>query len=209
VIKLTYQVIDDLKLKLHPIKTYIGKISHGFNFLAYYMDPQKILPSQETIRRFHERAAALYELPQGNLPRRYKKQVHDRDISVYPVHEAPPTNQQLQQSLTTLLERGSKKPDILMRLRRYIGQWTCWLKLGLSMCVEFVTSVQTFLPCLFSLGARVGGGSAVRHAPLKRPYFSSQMKHEILHDCPIANTETYIHDVGGPPARVGCLACYI
>jgi RNA-directed DNA polymerase len=59
VIKRPYKVIEDLKLKLHPLKTYIGKISHGFNFLGYYMDDQKILPSQETIRRFHERAVVI------------------------------------------------------------------------------------------------------------------------------------------------------
>jgi hypothetical protein len=60
---------------LHPCKTYIGKISHGFNFLAYYMDNQKILLSKETIRRFYKRAAALYEPPQTNknVSRRYKK----------------------------------------------------------------------------------------------------------------------------------------
>jgi hypothetical protein len=59
VIKRTHQVVESLKLKLHPLKTYIGKIRHGFNFLAYYMDDQKILPSQETIRRFVERASLV------------------------------------------------------------------------------------------------------------------------------------------------------
>ena len=61
VVKRTHEVMRDLKLQLHPLKTYIGKISRDFNFLAYYMDDQKILPSKETIRRFHERATALAE----------------------------------------------------------------------------------------------------------------------------------------------------
>jgi hypothetical protein len=46
VVKITHKVLADLKLRLHPTKTYIGKISKGFNFLAYYMDDQKILPSR-------------------------------------------------------------------------------------------------------------------------------------------------------------------
>jgi hypothetical protein len=50
VVKITHGVLNALKFYLHPKKTYIGKISHGFNFLGYYMDDQKILPSQETIR---------------------------------------------------------------------------------------------------------------------------------------------------------------
>ena len=152
VIKITHQVVNDLKFQLHPMKTYIGKISHGFNFLAYYMDPQKILPSQETIRRFHERATALYEQPPGSkkLSRRYRDQAHGRDISLYPVHEAPPTDQQLQQSFTALLARVSNMPDLLRRMRWYIGQWARWLKLGLSMLEEFALCVQSYLPCLFS-----------------------------------------------------------
>jgi hypothetical protein len=65
VVKYTHEVMRNLKFQLHPLKTYIGKINRGFNFLAYYMDDQKILPSKETIRRFHERATALYETPQS------------------------------------------------------------------------------------------------------------------------------------------------
>lgn len=75
IVKITHAVVNALKFQLHPLKTYIGKISHGFNFLAYYMDNQKILPSKETIRRFHERATALYEPSQtnNNVSRRSQK----------------------------------------------------------------------------------------------------------------------------------------
>ena len=151
VIKLTHQVVQALHLKLHPLKTFIGKLCHGFNFLGYYMDPIKILPSQETIRRFHERASVLYEQPPGMKPsHRASYRTHGRDISVYPVHEAAPTNQTFQESLTALLERASKKPEGTKRIRGYVGKWARWLKLGLSALEEFDTSVQTHLPCLFS-----------------------------------------------------------
>lgn len=80
--KVTHKAVNDLQLQLHPLKTYIGKITHGFNFLGYYMDNQIILPSKETIRRFHERGSALYEPSQGNrnVSRHSKRNPHGRDI---------------------------------------------------------------------------------------------------------------------------------
>lgn len=139
-------------MQLYPMKTYIGKISHGFNFLAYYMDPDKILPSQETFRRFYERSAALYEPPpdRRRVSRRYKKNSHGRDISLYLVHEAPPTNEQLQRDMSALLARVRNRPVLLRRMQLYVGRWTRWLKLGLLMLEDFISSVETFLPCLFS-----------------------------------------------------------
>jgi hypothetical protein len=65
VVKLNHRIVNSLNLQLHPMKVFIGKISQGFNFFAYYFDERKILPSKETIRRFHERATALYEHPQN------------------------------------------------------------------------------------------------------------------------------------------------
>lgn len=57
VIKKTHDVMNRLKLQLHPTKTYIGKIRKGFNFLAFYMDLDRILPATKTIRRALERVA--------------------------------------------------------------------------------------------------------------------------------------------------------
>lgn len=148
VVKLTHKVLKTLKFHLHPMKTYIGKISHGFNFLGYYMDDQKILPSQETLRRFHERSTALYE--HSHLSRRYKKNLPDRDISLYQANEAAPTNVSFQEILRDLQMMACKKPELGAALQRYLGQWARWLKLGLSTIVAFESDVQTQLPCLFS-----------------------------------------------------------
>jgi len=160
IVKITHNIVKALKLQLHPHKTYIGKISHGFNFLAYYMDDQKILPSKETIRRFHERAATLYEPSQisKNRCRRYKKTVSDRDISDYQVNEAAPTDEYFKNILAYLLSRAALKPDIFATMRRYVGRWTRWLKSGLRTLTAFDTSVQMQLPCIFSCwiqGAKV------------------------------------------------------
>jgi RNA-directed DNA polymerase len=151
VVKLTHRIVSSQKLHLHPMKTYIGNISHGFNFLAYYFDDKKILPAQETIRRFHERANALYERPlTKTISRRYQKTAAGRDISLYQVNEAAPSDDYFKNFLISLLARASHNPDKVKRLRRYIGQWARWLKLGLSSIEAFAVCVQTLLPSLFS-----------------------------------------------------------
>jgi hypothetical protein len=160
VIKITHTVLNGLRLMLHPSKTYIGKISHGFNFLGYYMDDQKILPSTETIRRFHERSSALYEPLQGNrkVSHRYKRNLHGRDISEYQVNEPAPTEEYFQNILHNLLALATHKPDTLAILRRYVGRWARWLKSGLSTITAFEVSVQTLLPGISSCwipGAKV------------------------------------------------------
>jgi hypothetical protein len=161
VVKITHEVLNALKFQLHPCKTYIGKISHGFNFLGYYMDDQKILPSQETIRRFHERATALYEPSQTNrnVSSRYKRNApHGRDISQYQVNESAPTDAWFRNILIQLTSLGAQKPDRIATMRRYVRAWTRWLKLGSSTLKEFETSVQTLLPTIFSCwiaGAKV------------------------------------------------------
>jgi RNA-directed DNA polymerase len=152
VVKLTHKVLNGLQLKLHPSKTYIGKIIHGFNFLGYYLDDQKILPSKETIRRFHERAVALYEPSQGNrnVSRRYKRNPHQRDISEYQVNEPAPTEAYCQNILGHLLALAAHKRDALATMRRYVGQWARWLKLGRSSLTAFEGCVQTLLPSISS-----------------------------------------------------------
>jgi RNA-directed DNA polymerase len=152
IVKITHRVVQNLKLQLHPSKTYIGKISHGFNFLAYYMDNQKILPSKETIRRFHERAAALYEPSHTckNISRRHHKTVAYRDISEYQVNEAAPTDDYFKNIIAHLLSLAARIPDALATTRQYIGKWACWLKLGLSSIEEFESYVQALLPSVFS-----------------------------------------------------------
>jgi len=152
VVKLTHQVLNALQFELHPSKTYIGKVSHGFNFLGYYMDDQKILPSTETIRRFLTRSSALYEPLQGNrnVSLRYKRNSHGRDISEYQVNEQAPTDAYFKNILTHLLSLVAQTPDTLATLRRYVGQWARWLKLGLKTIEGFECHVQTLLPSIAS-----------------------------------------------------------
>jgi len=139
-----------LKFQLHPAKTYVGKISHGFNFLAYHMDGQTLLPSCESIRRCFERASALYEPSLPNKPKTKKYKRHDRDISWYQVNEPAPSESSFRAMINPLLRRATKKPDLVEKLRKYLKQWACWLKCGLSEILEFERCVLTQLPSLFA-----------------------------------------------------------
>ncbi len=167
VVKRTHEIMKALKFQLHPLKTFIGQITRGFNFLAYYMDNQKILPAKETIRRFHERAAALYESPKTrkNVSRRYKKNgAVNRDISVYQVNEAAPTDAYFKGTLTRLLTLAASKPDALAGMLRYIELWKRWLKLGLSTIEGFETYLQTLLPSIMSCWA--AAATSIRDVPI-------------------------------------------
>ena len=61
VIKLTYQVLDKLKLKIHPDKTYIGKIENGFDFLGYHFTLNKVSVAKVTLERALTKLRQLYE----------------------------------------------------------------------------------------------------------------------------------------------------
>ncbi len=158
------------------MKTYIGKISHGFNFLAFYFDDTKILPAKETIRRFHERANALYK--EDDIPSLSKNGSQTGCIFISSERD-PPCDDYFKNFLISLLSLASSTPDKIKRLRRYVGQWARWLKLGLSSMEAFAACVQTALPSLFScwsLGPCAFSGSIANH------FFSSQTKCEMRSD---------------------------
>lgn len=60
-VKKAHQVLARLKLSMHPDKTFIGKISKGFNFLGYLFKPSGLQIGIETIRRAYVKATQLYE----------------------------------------------------------------------------------------------------------------------------------------------------
>ncbi len=60
-VKISNQVLSELKLIKHPDKTFIGLINNGFNFLGYYFIPVGLSVAQPTLGRFIERATRLYE----------------------------------------------------------------------------------------------------------------------------------------------------
>jgi hypothetical protein len=109
------------------------------------MDDQKILPPKETIRRAYERASALYEPSQGNrnISRQRKGNSHGRDISEYQVNEPAPTEEEGQNIFARLMALAANVPGTLATLRKHIGQWARWLRLGISTIKSFETSVQT------------------------------------------------------------------
>ncbi len=60
-IAIVNQLLEKLKVKQHPRKTFIGRISRGFDFLGYRFSPSGLGIAQPTVTRFVERARRLYE----------------------------------------------------------------------------------------------------------------------------------------------------
>ena len=60
-IKATNQVLDELLVEKHPDKTYIGRISRGFDFLGYRFASLGLGVAWVTVERFVERVSRLYE----------------------------------------------------------------------------------------------------------------------------------------------------
>ena len=60
-LKKLYQLLETLKLTLHPDKTYIGRISKGFDYLGYHFEKQGITSSKKTIENCQAKLSKLFE----------------------------------------------------------------------------------------------------------------------------------------------------
>ena len=60
-IQIVNRTLDELKVEQHPDKTYIGRISAGFDFLGYHLTPAGLAPARQTLQNFLQRIARLYE----------------------------------------------------------------------------------------------------------------------------------------------------
>ncbi|MBN3940004.1 reverse transcriptase/maturase family protein [Nostoc sp. NMS9] len=61
-IKAVNEVMADLRVgEKHPDKTFIGRISRGFDFLGYWFSPSGLGIAQKTVERCVERISRLYE----------------------------------------------------------------------------------------------------------------------------------------------------
>jgi hypothetical protein len=66
-IRLVNQALAELKLRQHPDKTFIGRISRGFDFLGYAFTPAGLDAAPPTIERCVQRLSQLYEQGVGLL----------------------------------------------------------------------------------------------------------------------------------------------
>lgn len=121
----THAILNDLHLDMHPLKTYIGNIEKGFNFLTYFMKKGVLLPSKESLRLGYERVDVLYEITSAHHSKRSKPK---RDISEYHVSEPPPNDDMMQKALFDAWhyykmrekdQRGDEK-----RIQNYFMRWT-------------------------------------------------------------------------------------
>jgi len=62
VIKKMHAILADLKVNLHPKKRFIGTTIRGFDFLGYWLEPNKpLVPSSTSLTRLLNHARQLYE----------------------------------------------------------------------------------------------------------------------------------------------------
>jgi len=60
-VKAVQELMGELKLELHPDKTFIGRIARGFDFLGYWFTPEGLGIASKSVERFAERVCLLYE----------------------------------------------------------------------------------------------------------------------------------------------------
>ena len=60
-IKLLNQYFNELKVKQHPDKTFIGRIEKGIDFLGYHFSRKPLKIASITVRKHVERMHRLYE----------------------------------------------------------------------------------------------------------------------------------------------------
>ena len=60
-IQIVNQTLNELKVKKHPDKTFIGRIAKGFDFLGYSFEPKGLSIAPKTLANFLDRMTQLYE----------------------------------------------------------------------------------------------------------------------------------------------------
>ena len=60
-IRLVNETLAELKLQQHPDKTFIGRVSRGFDFLGYEFTPAGLEVAPPTVERCVQRVSRLYE----------------------------------------------------------------------------------------------------------------------------------------------------
>ena len=60
-IRLVNETLVELKVQQHPDKTFIGRVSRGFDFLGYQFTPAGLEVAPRAVERCVERVSRLYE----------------------------------------------------------------------------------------------------------------------------------------------------
>ena len=60
-IKAVNEVMAKLRVEKHPDKTFIGRITRGFDFLGYWFSPQGLGVAKKTVHRMRSKVSRLYE----------------------------------------------------------------------------------------------------------------------------------------------------
>ncbi len=64
-VRVVHRVFDALGLRMHPDKTYIGRVDKGFDWLGYRIQPGGLSVAAKTVANFVSRMRLLYEREPG------------------------------------------------------------------------------------------------------------------------------------------------
>ena len=74
-------MLNQLKLTLHPDKTFIGKIAKSFDFLGYHFTQEKLTLAKVTLEKALSRLTQLFEQGLHKLPMRLLATVYPIDFA--------------------------------------------------------------------------------------------------------------------------------
>jgi RNA-directed DNA polymerase len=115
------RILKQLGVELHPQKTRIVHVQHGFEFLGYKIKRGKKLHLPESNIRSHARSGALYAYPRAKSIRRFRDQVRQRTK-----RRVPLKTKELIERLNPLL-RGWGEYYKRAHVRRLFNQLDRWI----------------------------------------------------------------------------------
>ena len=105
------QIFHQLKMKQHLDKTFIGRISRGFDFLGYHFSTETLQLAKVTVRKHVERYCRLYEQLQR------KKANPKEGVNDFFVGNTKKANSN----------------ELAFRLEQYVIRWLCCCTSGLGI----------------------------------------------------------------------------
>jgi hypothetical protein len=118
-IKAMNQIFNQLKLKQHPDKTFMGRITRGFDFLGYHFSTEPLQLAKITVKKYGERYRRLYE----QLKR--KKANHKDVMNAFDAGATKKAN----------------SDELAFVLEQYVKRWQCWCTAGLGITSLFYDGI--------------------------------------------------------------------
>lgn len=119
--------LADLGLSLHPDKTSIGRIAHGFDFLGYRHDRTGLRLSEVTQKRHQKKLTRLYE--------QYQRQLRATRRALIGQSTIPRAENDPARAYLNPRPQIASHKDIAQRLEAYTSRFKAWASGGVQGCL--------------------------------------------------------------------------